>query len=64
MISVAIPESCQVLLFGFTIFLSAALLFLVQPMVGKLVLPTLGGTPAVWTTCMVIFQGVLLAGYG
>ncbi|MHC4446812.1 MAG: spermidine synthase [Planctomycetota bacterium] len=46
-----------------TIFLGAGLLFLVQPMVGKLLLPLLGGTPAVWNTCMVFFQAALLAGY-
>ena len=40
------------------------LLFLVQPMIGKMILPQLGGTPAVWNTCMVFFQGVLLIGYG
>src|SRR5688572_27760628 len=51
------------LLFAITIFLSAALLFSVQPMVAKLLLPLLGGTPAVWNTCMVFFQGALLAGY-
>jgi hypothetical protein len=45
-------------------FVSASLLFLVQPMVGKMVLPRLGGTPAVWNTCMVFFQAVLLIGYG
>src|SRR5262245_839689 len=50
-------------LFAVTLFVSAALLFVVQPMVGKLVLPLLGGTPAVWATCMVFFQAVLLAGY-
>jgi spermidine synthase len=50
--------------FAFTLFCSAALLFLVEPMVGKMVLPLLGGTPAVWNTCMVFFQAVLLAGYG
>lgn len=52
-------------LFGFTLtlFTSALLLFLVQPMVGKLILPLLGGTPAVWNTCMVFFQALLLAGY-
>jgi hypothetical protein len=50
-------------LFGTTLFLSAALLFLVQPLVGKLLLPLLGGTPAVWNTCLVFFQGLLLAGY-
>ncbi|MFQ5489287.1 MAG: spermidine synthase [Phycisphaerae bacterium] len=51
-------------LFAATILVGAMLLFLVQPMVGKMVLPTLGGTPAVWNTCMLFFQGVLLAGYG
>jgi hypothetical protein len=51
------------LLFTLTLFLSAALLFLVQPLVARLVLPLLGGTPAVWNTCMVFFQAVLLAGY-
>ena len=50
-------------LFGVTMFVSATLLFLVQPMVGKMVLPLLGGTPAVWNTCMVFFQALLLAGY-
>jgi spermidine synthase len=50
-------------LFALTLFASAALLFLVQPMVGKLVLPLLGGTPAVWNTCLVFFQMLLLAGY-
>jgi hypothetical protein len=44
-------------------FAGATLLFVVQPMVGKMVLPLLGGTPAVWTTCMVFFQAVLLGGY-
>lgn len=46
-----------------TMFLSALLLFLVQPMIGKMILPLLGGTPAVWNTCMVFFQFLLLAGY-
>src|SRR4030095_11556193 len=50
-------------LFGLTLFVSALLLFLVQPMVGKMILPLLGGTPAVWNTCMVFFQALLLAGY-
>jgi hypothetical protein len=49
--------------FAFTLFCSASLLFLVEPMVGKMMLPLLGGTPAVWNTCMVFFQAVLLAGY-
>ncbi len=50
-------------LFAITLFWSAALLFWVEPMVGKLVLPQLGGAPAVWNTCMVFFQAMLLAGY-
>jgi hypothetical protein len=45
------------------IFLSAALLFAVQPLFTKLVLPRLGGSPSVWSVAMVFFQGVLLAGY-
>ena len=50
-------------LFTFAIFLSALLLFLVQPMAGKLVLPLLGGSPAVWNTSLLFFQTTLLAGY-
>jgi spermidine synthase len=50
-------------LFAATLFCSAALLFLVQPMAGKMVLPYLGGSPAVWNTCMVFFQAILLLGY-
>lgn len=49
--------------YALTIFLSAALLFAVQPMMAKMVLPLLGGSPAVWNTSMVFFQAVLLAGY-
>jgi spermidine synthase len=52
-----------VLLFSATLFLSAALSFGVQPMIGKMVLPLLGGVPAVWNTCMVFFQSTLLLGY-
>ncbi len=51
------------LLFTLAVFLSAALLFAVEPMFGKMVLPLLGGSPAVWTTCMLFFQGALLLGY-
>ncbi|MSQ94559.1 MAG: hypothetical protein EXR98_08375 [Gemmataceae bacterium] len=50
-------------MFVITLFVSAFLLFLVQPMIGKLILPKLGGTPQVWNTCMVFFQSVLLLGY-
>jgi len=47
-----------------TIFLSAFLLFLVQPIVAKQILPWFGGSAAVWTTCLLFFQVVLLLGYG
>ena len=46
-----------------TLFLSAFLLFMCQPMVGKMLLPYLGGAAAVWTTCVLFFQIVLLGGY-
>lgn len=49
--------------YAVTIFLSAFLLFQVQPLIGKYILPWFGGTPAVWTTCMLFFQVVLLLGY-
>src|SRR5512136_1282222 len=52
------------LMYGATMFLSAFLLFVVQPLIGKYVLPWFGGTPAVWTTCMLFFQALLLGGYG
>ena len=51
------------LLFVVTLFASASLLFMVQPMVGRMILPLLGGSPAVWNACMVFFQALLLAGY-
>ncbi|MDP8991687.1 MAG: hypothetical protein M3N31_01305, partial [Actinomycetota bacterium] len=51
-------------LFAVTLSLGSALLFAVEPMFAKMVLPTLGGTPAVWVTCMLFFQAALLAGYG
>ncbi len=50
-------------LFSITAFVGAALLFLLQPMVAKLLLPTFGGSSLVWNTCMVFFQSTLLAGY-
>ncbi len=53
-----------VVLFAATSFLGSMLLFLVQPMVAKMLLPLLGGSPAVWNTAMVFFQAALLAGYG
>lgn len=53
-----------VLLFAPTIFLSAFLLFCCEPMVGKMMLPLLGGAASVWITCLLFFQLMLLAGYG
>src|SRR5271156_1245857 len=50
-------------LYGLTIFLSAFLLFVVEPMAAKQLLPTLGGSSAVWTTCLVFFSVMLLLGY-
>ncbi len=52
-----------VMLFTLTTFVAAALLFVLQPMIGKMILPRLGGGPSVWNTCMVFFQAVLLIGY-
>jgi len=50
-------------LFPVTIFLSAFLLFQVQPIMGRFILPWFGGTPAVWSVCLLFFQAMLLAGY-
>ncbi len=67
------PIGCSVLLkkskvlvflFPLTLFLSAILLFSIQPMVAKALLPVYGGTPSVWTICMLFFQVVLLISYG
>lgn len=51
------------LLYAATLFVSALLLFSIQPMFAKMVLPKLGGAPAVWSVAMVFFQTVLLGGY-
>lgn len=51
------------LLFSFTIFLSAAIMFLLEPLVAKILLPFLGGSSLVWNTCVVFFQCVLLTAY-
>ena len=51
------------LAFALTVFVGAFLLFQVQPLVGKYILPWFGGTPGVWTTCLLFFQCLLLAGY-
>ncbi len=50
-------------IYGLTLLVSASLLFAVQPMVAKMIQPVLGGSPAVWNTSMVFFQGLLLFGY-
>ncbi len=64
--SFASPQSrlsSPLILYGFAIFLSAWLLFQVQPMFAKMALPLLGGAPAVWNTALVFFQAALLLGY-
>ena len=53
----------RVFLYTAAIFLSSSLLFLVEPMAGKRLLPLLGGSSAVWITCLVFFQSALLLGY-
>ncbi len=58
-----LAERLTLPIFAATIFLGAFLLFSVQPMIAKMVLPLLGGSPSVWNTAMVFFQAVLLAGY-
>jgi SAM-dependent methyltransferase len=55
--------SAAPLLYGATIFLSAFLLFLVQPIIGKIILPWFGGSAGVWAACLLFFQACLLAGY-
>ena len=50
-------------LFGNTLFLGSFLMFLMEPIVTRMVLPQLGGGPMVWNTCLVFFQATLLAGY-
>jgi hypothetical protein len=61
------PQPAQprgmILILAMTIFVSAFLLFQVQPLISKLILPWFGGSPAVWTTAMLFFQSVLFAGY-
>lgn len=61
--AVAIQPGHLLAAYGAAIFLSAALLFSVQPLFAKIVLPNLGGAPAVWSVALVFFQATLLAGY-
>src|SRR4051794_12997010 len=49
--------------YALAIFVIAFLLFQVQPLIGKFILPWFGGTPAVWTTCLLFFQMLLFGGY-
>ena len=49
--------------YSITLFVNAALLFVIEPMVAKMILPFLGGSPAVWNTSLMFYQGCLLAGY-
>ncbi len=58
-----IADYFRMLAYACTIFLSAFLLFAVQPMIGKIILPWFGGSAAVWSTCLLFFQAALLAGY-
>jgi hypothetical protein len=57
----SLRRSLSVAIFSLTLFVSAALLFLMEPMFAKITLPVLGGTTAVWTTCMLFYQAILLA---
>lgn len=62
-LSAETPRVSTRALFVATIFLGSFLLFLVQPMFGRMILPKLGGAPAVWNTAMLFYQGMLLLGY-
>jgi hypothetical protein len=57
------PTDGLLYLYAAALLLSAALLFMLQPMVARMILPFLGGSPAVWNTCLLFFQSVLLLGY-
>jgi hypothetical protein len=59
----AFREMTRKIIFSFTTFLAAFLLFWVQPLISKYILPWFGGTPAVWSTALLFFQSLLMAGY-
>src|SRR3569833_2777172 len=61
--SIVLVWKLQTLLFALTVALSSFLLFSVEPMTGKRILPWFGGAAAVWATCLVFYQAALLAGY-
>ncbi|PJH74592.1 MAG: hypothetical protein CO064_11245, partial [Anaerolineae bacterium CG_4_9_14_0_8_um_filter_58_9] len=56
-------KDTAMLFFAISVFISAFLLFQVQPMIGRFILPWFGGTPAVWSTVMLFFQALLTGGY-
>src|SRR6185369_13889464 len=56
-------SSTPIFLYALTAFLGAFLLFWVEPLIAKMILPWFGGSSSVWTTCMVFFQSALLLGY-
>lgn len=56
-------DFAPIFLFAFTLFSSASLMFVLQPMFGKVLLPLLGGAASVWNTCMVFYQSILFLGY-
>ncbi|MGD0192583.1 MAG: hypothetical protein ABSD74_17740 [Rhizomicrobium sp.] len=62
-VSAALPRRWTTPLFAATLFASAAPVFVVEPLVAKMTLPQLGGSPAVWNTCMAFFRLALLARY-
>jgi hypothetical protein len=57
------PRTPVSLLWAATVFLGSGLLFVIQPMIARMLLPRAGGAPSTWTTCVLFFQAVLLAGY-
>ncbi len=59
----ALRQGLMLSLFAFSLFLSAAAMFMIQPMLGKMLLPRVGGTPAGWIAAVAFFQVMLLAGY-
>jgi hypothetical protein len=63
MLSAAESHDATLAVYAIAIFLSAGLLFAVQPLFAKIVLPTLGGAPSVWSVALVFFQAALLFGY-
>jgi hypothetical protein len=60
---IAIPVAASTALFAVTVLVASALMFVVEPMFARMILPRLGGSPAVWNTCLVFFQAALLGGY-